>query len=454
MVIIIAIFQRKIYQDLLDWKENADGKSALLIEGARRVGKSTVAEEFAKREYKDYLLLDFSKTSPELQKNFIDNIGDLTVFFRNLMLLTGKELPEGSLIIFDEVQFFPRARQAIKHLVKDGRYHYLETGSLISIKKNVKDILIPSEEESVSMYPMDFEEFLWATGNTVTIPVILEAFNARKPLGDAVHRKVMEQFRTYMAVGGMPQAVEAFVNGQTYRQIDRIKRGILRLYESDLRKYDEEDNGKAAAVFRTIPQQLTGRNSHFKYAVVEKGSRASQYTETMQWINESGMANVCFNVTDPEISLDLFADSNNMKLYMGDTGLLVTQVFQSEKSTGDDIYKALIFNKLGINQGMIVENIVAQMLKRNGHGLYFHEFDYQEEGNRKPNRYEVDFLLVKNKGLCPIEVKASGYQSHKSFDYFAKKYSVKIRERYIIYTKDMKIDGDITFLPLYMTMFL
>ena len=454
MVIIITVFRRKIYQDLLDWKENAAGRSALLIEGARRVGKSTVAEEFAKREYGDYLLLDFSKASPELRKNFTDNIGDLTVFFRNLMLLTGKELPEGSLIIFDEVQFFPQARQAIRHLVKDGRFHYLETGSLISIKKNVKDILIPSEEEPLSMYPMDFEEFLWAAGNTVTVPVIRDAFNAGKPLGDAVHRKVMEQFRTYMAVGGMPQAVEAFVNGQTYRQIDRIKRGILRLYEADLRKFDKEENGKAAAVFRSIPQQLTSRNAHFKYAAVEKGSRASQYAETMQWINESGMANVCRNVTDPEISLELFSDPDNMKLYMGDTGLLVTQVFQSEKSTGDDIYKALIFNKLGINQGMIVENVVAQMLKRNGHGLYFHEFDYQDESNTKPNRYEVDFLLVKDRGLCPIEVKASGYQSHKSFDCFGKKYSVKIRDRYMIYTKDLKIDGDIIYLPLYMTMFL
>ena len=448
----MVVFQRKIYQDLLEWKENSAGKSALLIEGARRVGKSTMAEEFAKREYEDYLLLDFSKASSDIKRNFEENIGDLTTFFRNLALLTRKDLPRGSLIIFDEVQLFPLARQAIKHLVKNGRYQYLETGSLISIKENVKDILIPSEEESLQMVPMDFEEFLWATGNTVTMPAIREAFEHRKPLGDAIHRKIMEQFRTYMAVGGMPQAVEAYVAGKSYQQIDRVKREILHLYEGDLRKYDKTTQGRAAAVFRSLPQQLSGRNAHFTYAKVEKGSRAAQYVDTMHWIDESGMANICCNVTDPQISLDLFADPANIKLYMGDTGLLVTQIFQSEKSTGDDIYKALIFNKLGINQGMIMENVVSQMLKANGHGLYFHEYEYQAEGNAKPSKYEIDFLLVKDKGLCPIEVKSSAYRNHKSFDYFGKKYPIKLRDQYIIYTKDLKTDDKLCYIPLYMTL--
>ena len=446
------IFKRKIYAELLNWKQESSGRTALLIEGARRVGKSTVAEEFARQEYDDYLLLDFSKASPALKQNFIDNIGDLQVFFRNLYLLTGKELKKNALIIFDEVQFFPQARQAIKHLVKDGRFHYLETGSLISINKNVRDILIPSEEEPLKMFPMDFEEFLWAVGNTVTIPAIEDAFHAGKPLGDALHRKIMEQFRTYMAVGGMPQAVEAFVEGKSYQQIDRVKRGILRLYESDLKKYDEERQGKAAAVFHSIPNQLSSRNAHFKYSTVEKGSRFIQYAETMQWISESRMTNACYNVTMPEISLELYAEPNNLKLYMGDTGLLVSQIFQSEKTTGEDIYKSLIFNKLGINQGMIVENVVSQMLTASGHGLYFHEFDFQPEGNEKPSRYEVDFLTVKGGRICPIEVKSSGYQSHKSFDYFTEKYPIKVRENYIIYTKDYRREGNITYLPVYMTM--
>ena len=445
------MFKRKALEKLKYWKEKKAPKYSVLLEGARRVGKSTIAEEFAKQEYKSYIKVDFANITQDVLDVF-DDIANLDIFFLRLQTATGITLyKRESVIIFDEIQLMPKVRQAIKYLVADGRYDYIETGSLISIKKNVKDIVLPSEEMKIQIYPMDYEEFMWAIGND-TYGVLRDLYKLGKPVGNSLNRKLMRDFRIYMAVGGMPQAVEAYVAGKSYQQIDRVKREILHLYEGDLRKYDKTTQGRAAAVFRSLPQQLSGRNAHFTYAKVEKGSRAAQYVDTMHWIDESGMANICCNVTDPQISLDLFADPANIKLYMGDTGLLVTQIFQSEKSTGDDIYKALIFNKLGINQGMIMENVVSQMLKANGHGLYFHEYEYQAEGNAKPSKYEIDFLLVKDKGLCPIEVKSSAYRNHKSFDYFGKKYPIKLRDQYIIYTKDLKTDDKLCYIPLYMTL--
>lgn len=447
------IFKRKIYDKLMEWKELSSGSTAIMLEGARRIGKSTIVENFAKSEYKDYLILDFARESKDIKQNFEDNIGDLDTFFRNLFLLKGKSLPEKkSVIIFDEVQLFPTARQAIKYLVADGRFDYIETGSLISIKKNVKDILIPSEEYKVKMYPMDFEEFLWAKGDTVTVPAIRAAFERRKPLGDAIHRKIMQLFRTYMAVGGMPQAVSAFIEGKTYREIDFIKRNILSLYEEDLKKYDDDNREKASVVFKTIPEQLENRNSHFKFSLVEKNARYKNYIDAVNYIAESMIGNECIHATAPEISLESYADRSNFKLYMGDTGLLVTQIMKNTDKTEADLYKALIFDKLGINQGMLLENIVAQILKVNGYGLYFHEFMFQTEGNEKEKKYEIDFLLVKNKKICPIEVKSSSYKTHKSFDLFVKKYQLKMQDRYIIYSKDLKYEDGITYIPFYMTM--
>ena len=447
------IFRRKIYDEMREWKNLSGGESALLIEGARRIGKSTVAEEFAKNEYNDYMILDFAQESKEVKANFEENIGDMDTFFRNLFLLKGKELPrKQAVIIFDEVQLFPKARQAIKYLVKDGRYDYIETGSLISIRKSVKDILIPSEEYRLKMYPMDFEEFLWAKGDTITGKVIREHFDERKPLGDEIHRKIMKEFRTYMAIGGMPQAVHAFAEGKTYREIDFVKRNILNLYEEDLRKSDDETHGRTSAVFKSIPEQLANHNAHFKYALIEKGARYHQYMESIDFIAEAMMGNACINVTEPAVSLELFADRSNFKLYMGDTGLLVTQILQSGMETDEILYKSIILDKLGTNQGMILENIVAQMLRCRGYDLYFHEFKYQAEGNDRVKKYEIDFLLVRGRKLCPIEVKSSSYARHRSFDLFAQKYPVKMGERYIIYTKDLKREGDIIYLPIYMTM--
>jgi predicted AAA+ superfamily ATPase len=354
-------------------------------------------------------------------------------------------------IIFDEVQLFPQARQAIKYLVADGRYDYIETGSLISIKKNVKDILIPSEEYRIKMYPMDFEEFLWANGDQITMPVIMDAYTNRKPLGDNIHRKIMKTFRTYMAVGGMPQAVEAFVGGKNYAQIDFIKRTILDLYEEDLEKYDSDNREKASVVYKTIPEQLESKNSHFRFSKIDKNARYQNYVDAVSFIAESMIGNECINVTNPEVSLELYADRSNFKLYMGDTGLLVTQIMRNREETDEDLYKALIFDRLGINQGMIMENMVAQMLRASGHTLYFHEFSYRGEGAVQEQKYEIDFLTVKKRKICPIEVKSSGYRVHKSFDCLTQKYPIKIQDKYIIYTKDLKFEDGICYIPIYMT---
>lgn len=447
------VFKRKVYNKLLEWKKLSAGASAVLLEGARRIGKSTIVEEFAKNEYDDYMILDFARENKDVRNNFIENMDDLDSFFRNLFLLKGKSLNgKNCVIIFDEVQLFPYARQAIKYLVADGRYEYIETGSLISIRKNVKDILIPSEEYRIKMYPMDFEEYLWALDDNVTISAITEAFQKRRALGDAVHRKIMKTFRTYMVVGGMPQAVDALVRGKTFAQIDFVKRNILSLYEEDLAKYDNENREKASVIYKTLPEQLENKNSHFKFSLLDKNARYQNYVDAVSFIAESMIGNECINVTKPEVALELFADRSNFKLYMGDTGLLVTQIMKNRDDSDEDLYKSLIVGNLGINQGMILENMVAQMLRASGHGLYFHEYLYRPEGSSRDKKYEIDFMTVKKKKICPIEVKSSGYTSHKSFDYLIQKYQLKMEDRYIIYTKDLKYQDGILYLPIYMTM--
>lgn len=447
------VFKRKIYDKLLEWKNVSHGQTAAMLEGARRIGKSTIAEFFAQNEYDDYMILDFARESFDVKQNFVEHIGDLDTFFRNLFLLKEKVLPEKkSVIIFDEVQMFPPARQAIKYLVQDGRYDYIETGSLISIKKNVKDILIPSEEYKIKMFPMDFEEFLWAKNDTITAEAVRSAFTDRKSMGDAIHRKIMQTFRTYLVVGGMPQAVHAFVEGQSYKEIDFVKRSILSLYEDDLKKYDEDNKEKASVIFKTIPEQLENHNSHFKFSLVDKNARYKHYVDAVDFLAESMIGNVCVGVTAPEVSLEAYTDRSNFKLYMGDTGLLVTQMLKNSDETGEDIYKALIFDKLGINQGMIMENMVAQMLRARGCDLFFHEFLFMPDGNKQEKKYEIDFLLVRKRKICPVEVKSSSYKNHKSFDCFAEKYPIKLEEKYMIYTKDFKQEDGILYIPIYMTM--
>ena len=447
------IFKRKIYEDMLSWKSLSHGESALMLEGARRIGKSTIVKEFVKNEYESYIILDFAKEEKDVLDNFRENIGNLDTFFRNLFLLKGTVLEERkSVIVFDEVQLFPLARQAIKYLVEDGRFDYIETGSLISIKKNVKDILIPSEEYRIKMYPMDFEEFLWAGGDTITGEAIRESYNKKQPMGDKIHRKIMQKFRTYMAVGGMPQAVASLVKGRSFQEIDVVKRNILALYEDDLKKYDDENREKASVVFQTIPEQLTSHGANFRMSKIDKYARIRDYMGAVSFVAESQIGNCCVNVTEPEVALELYADRSNFKLYMADTGLLVTQIMKNSKDTDNELYKALIFDKLSVNQGMIVENMVAQMLRCAGYDLFFHEYIYKAKDCKNEKKYEIDFLLVKNRRLCPIEVKSSGYTSHKSFDYFIKKYQIKVNDRYIIYTKDLKVENGVTYIPLYMTM--
>ena len=444
------MFKRKIYAELKSWKEESNGSTAIMVEGARRVGKSTVVEEFARNEYEDYILIDFSDVDKAILDNF-DNIGDMDTFFRNLFLLTGKRLTKRKgVVVFDEVQFFPRARQAVKQLVKDGRFDYIETGSLISIKKNVKDILLPSEEENLKMFPMDFEEFLWAIGNDVYMDAIREAFEKKKPLGNDIHRKIMQTFRVYMAVGGMPQAVSKYVEGNDYREIDRQKKAILRLYVNDLKKHDSEEGDKADAVFKSLPEQLMNHNSVFRLSVIDENARTRGYGNAIDFLNESMIVNNCYNVSKPEVTLELYAQRTKFKMFMGDTGLLVTDIL---KGGGDlnKMYRSLVLDDLGINQGMIFENMVAQMLKVNGHELYFHEFEYCPPDNSKEKTYEVDFLIPRGKRLAPIEVKSSGYKTHKSFDYFKQKYKIKMNDRYIIYTKDLSFEDGITYIPIYMT---
>ena len=443
------MFKRKIYSEMLHWKAISSGKTALFIEGARRIGKSTVALEFAKNEYDDHLVVDFATVGPNIRELFLNGLDDLTTFFRNLFLFTKKKPKKGRMvIIFDEIQLFPLARQAIKYLVQDGRYDYIETGSLISIKKNTKDILIPSEEYRIKMYPMDFEEFLWATGDEITMDVVRDAFNAGKGVGRRAHLEIMKSFRTYMAVGGMPQAVASFVAGETYAQIDFVKRNILALYEEDLEKHDSENNENASIVFKHLPEQLNRKNPIFKMSAIDKNARYKNYISAFNFIRESMIGNICTNVTVPDVAMELYRKSERFKLYMGDTGLLVTQIIKMQKS--DELYQSLIADKLGINQGMIFENVVAQMLRAKGDDLYFHEFAALDKESGKERKYEMDFLLVRKNKICPIEVKSSSYRQHKSLDAFAEKYRLKIPQKYIVYTKDYQQVDDVTCIPIYM----
>ena len=445
------MFKRKVYDSLLEWKYKSAGKTAILLEGARRIGKTTVVKEFAKNEYEDYIFIDFSLPNNYIKNNF-NNIGDLDTFFRNLFVYTKKVLtPRKGLIIFDEVQFFPLARQAIKHLVADGRFDYIETGSLISINENVKDILIPSEEKTIQMFPMDFEEFLWANGNIVFADVIRQAFNDKKSLGKDIHSTIMKTFRTYIAVGGMPQAVEAYVKGKDYLSIDDVKQDILNLYYKDIKKYDNKNDGKTSSTFNMLASSLSNHNSIFKLSKVNKNARYREYRNSFNFLEESMMVNICYNITSPEVIMELYCEKDKFKMYMGDTGLLISLILNSEPNNANNLYASLISGDLSINEGIIFENMVAQMLRANKHQLYFHEFLYTPKDTSTEKKYEVDFLLINGKRITPIEVKSSNFRSHKSFDYFKDKYKLKLPEKYIIYTKDFKYEDNIYYIPIYMT---
>ena len=441
-------YKRKIYDKMLEWKNSSNGKTALLIKGARRVGKSTIVEEFAKKEYKNFVFLDFSSVSNEVRELFND-IYDLNYFFLSLQLLTNVNLVEReSVIIFDEVQLCPLARQAIKHLVKDGRYDYIETGSLLSIKKNIKGILIPSEETRITMFPMDFEEFRWALGDNVTIPLLKKAYESKQPLGDAIHRKLMRDFRLYMLIGGMPQAVNEYLNTNNFQAVDLTKRSILELYEEDFRKID--DSGRLSLLFNAIPAELSKNSSRYQVSTVDSNSRVDRIASDIADMLDSMTVNIAYHSTEPSVGMALTKDISRFKLFLADTGLFVTLVFKDKDFTDNVIYQKLLYDKLSANLGYVYENILAQILRTSGNELYYYTFP-SETSNRN---YEIDFLLSDKNKICPIELKSSGYKTHKSLDMFINKYSKRVSNKYLVYTKDMNVNGDITMLPIYMTPFL
>ncbi|MDE6341954.1 MAG: ATP-binding protein [Muribaculaceae bacterium] len=445
--------KRKIYDRLLEWKEKDQGSTAVMIEGARRIGKSYIAAEFARNEYASYIIIDFSKASVEIFELFDHYLHDLDELFDRLQLFYGITLiRRRSVIVFDEVQFCPRARSAIKHLVADGRYDYIETGSLISIKRNVKDILIPSEEVCLEMYPMDFEEFLWASGNDRLMPFIRKQFEKKKPMGDTFHRQALDYFRQYMIIGGMPQAVKKFIDTHDYDDVDRIKRQIISLYRNDIRKYADGEEPRVAAIFDEIPGQLQRHEKKFRLSALSPNARMRKYSDAFFWLMDAKIINCCFNSTAPNIGLRLNEDRTTMKCYMGDTGLLISMAFNEHGEELKELYRKLIFGKLEVNEGMLTENVVAQMLIAAGHKLYF----FSKYDENAEDRMEIDFLIAKSKltnrhNISPIEVKSGEKYSFTSLRKCKAKYGQYLATSYLIHDRDLKIEDDITFLPIYMT---
>lgn len=442
------MFKRKIYAKMLEWKRRSKGRTALLIEGARRIGKSTIVEEFAKSEYESYILIDFSRAGKDL-KDLFDDLSSTDYLFMQLQLLFNTKLIDRkSLIIFDEVQFCPKARQAIKLLVEDGKYDYIETGSLISIRKNVENILIPSEEEKLSMYPMDFEEFLWSTGDTASNDILRECFLNGTSIGEAVSRKMLLKFRLYMLIGGMPQAVAKYIESNNLEEVDMVKRNIITLYLDDFYKLDMR--GFTSDLYRNIPSELSRHTSSYKISSVLKNERPSTVQDEIRELIESKTVLASYNSTDPGASLALTKDINKFKLYLSDTGLFVTLMFMDKPFTKNEIYKKLLSNKSEVNLGMLYENAVATSLRSLGYDLYFNTC-YDEDYKKS---YELDFLISSGNKIYPIEVKSSGYKAHKSLDVFIDKYRSRIGKSFVIYTKDYLKEGDIVYLPVYYTQFL
>lgn len=446
--------KRKIYDNLLQWKKESDGQTALLIDGARRVGKSYIAEEFARENYKSYILIDFNKESSDIKNLFVNYLNDLDTLF---MYLSGyyntKLYPRESLIIFDEVQMFPKARSAVKYLIADGRYDYIETGSLMSIRKNVKDIVIPSEERHINMYPMDFEEFLWAMDNDTLMPIIRDCFQKQKPMGQIMHRKAMDYFRQYMIVGGMPQAVAKYIETKDFELTDKVKRDILTLYRGDIMKHSEGNEFEIEAVFDEIPAQLSKHEKKFRINDIKAGSRMRDYKQPFFWLTDAMIVNSCYNSTDPNIGLKMNMERKTLKCYMADTGLLLSHAFDENGIVSEEIYKKILFDKLSVNYGMLMENIVAQMLVSSGHKLYFYSNSSRENAE---DRMEIDFLIAKSKitnkhNISPIEVKSGERYTLSSINKFRKKYKDQLNTPYVLHTKDYKLEDGIVYLPIYMT---
>ncbi len=440
------LFKRKIYAELLKWKQESNGKTALLVEGARRVGKSTIVRTFAENEYKSYLMIDFNKASKTIKALFED-LMDLDYVLLYLQTAYHVTLePRKSVIVFDEVQKCPLARQAIKYLVEDGRYDYIETGSLISIKKNTEGITIPSEEDRIQMYPMDFEEFRWALGDEATVPLLRKFWERQHPLGPA-HRETARNLRLYMLVGGMPQAVNAYLDTCNFSKVDQVKRRILKLYEDDFLKIDP--SGRASRMFRSIPSQLSRNATRYvPYSTIGKVDD-EKLAELLKDLEDSKTVNMVYHADDPQVGMGLTRNNDHFKMFVGDTGLFVTLAFWDKSFTENVIYEKLLADKLPANLGYVYENMVAQMLTATGNELYYYTWPRDEK-----HYYEIDFILSRGSKICPIEVKSSGYKTHASLDVFKAKFSSRIGQNYLVYTKDFRKDGDVLLVPAFMTMFL
>lgn len=437
-------FRRKVYGKMLEWKTTSKGRSALLLEGARRIGKSTIVEEFAKKEYSSYILIDFNEASQDV-KDLFENLMDLDYIFLYLQNIYQTSLYEHeSVIVFDEVQQCPKARQAIKYLVKDGRYDYIETGSLISIHKNTKDINIPSEEHRVEMFPMDYEEFRWALGDETGMSLLKQVFEKRMSLGEGINRMKMRDLRLYMLVGGMPQAVNEYLDTKNLQNVDLVKRQIIQLYADDFRKIDP--TGRISKLFMSIPSQLSRNLMRYQPTPVVGNIPSDKIDELLLCLEDSKTINIAYHADDPYVGMSLTMDYGKYKLYVGDTGLFVTLAFWDKDFTENIIYNKLLSDKLSANMGYVYENLVAQMLRASGDRLFYYTFPKD-----KTHFYEIDFLLSRGNKLCPIEVKSSGYNTHASLDAFCRKFSDRIGQRYLIYTKDLQKDEQTLLLPVYMT---
>lgn len=452
--------RRKIYERLKEWKADENGQCAILIEGARRIGKSYIAEEFGKEEYNEYLLIDFSKDTGEIAGWFDEYMDDLDTLFSNLRFRFNKKLkpraaensPANTLIILDEVQFCPRARAAIKHLVADHRFDYIETGSLISIKKNVKGIMIPSEEYAIQMYPMDFEEFLWAKGEDQAMPYIHQHFESLKEVGQGNHRKLIRLFREYALVGGMPQVVKKYIETGEFKGVEREKRKILQLYRNDIKKYADGQEVNVSAIFEEIPGQLQQKMKKFRISSLKANARMRDYDHAFFWLTDAFIINCCYNSAEPNVGLHLNRQRSLLKCYMGDTGLLISMAFDENESGMEKIYHKLMLDKLEVNEGMIVENIVSQMLVAAGHKLYFY---YTSDREEAANRMEIDFLLRKRSvtsrhNIIPIEVKSGTRYTISSLKKYMAKYDKYVDRAYVIHDKDLKVENGIVYLPYYM----
>ena len=448
----MVLFRRKAYDMLKAWKRRANGKTAAMIDGARRVGKTCLVEDFVKREYRSAIVVDFSKADEQIKSTIRNKPGDLDALFNALSLIYNTRLyPRESAIVFDEVQLFPPARQLIKHLVADGRYDYIETGSLISLKSNIKDILIPSEEDHIEIHPMDFEEFRWAMGDDVSVPFIKEHYSEMKPLGQGMHKTMLDRYYEYLLVGGMPQAIEAYVATKDFGMADDAKRGILRIYRDDIGKFAQGYEAKVRAIFDAIPEQLSRKEKRYKLSSITKEARFREYEDSFTWLNDARIVNPCFNATEPSAGLALSREHTTQKLYMADTGLLVSHAYNDGRYTDNRLYRDIFFGNAGVNNGMIVENAVAQEFRATGRNLYF--YSRIDRQNRK-DEMEIDFLIRRDGAICPVEVKSAAYQRHASLDRFLSKFKNRLGTPYILYTKDVMEKDGIKHLPLYMAMFL